>query len=150
MDHTPLPPDKIYISLTPPKVPTRHYPLRLLTASAFVVLACIILGCMSISFGGRSSVSLDDGLLEQEDKLELHNGATQTVFYPVPYGSPPNLVVDSTFHEVEIEEQAADHFRVRCSDPTGSVTWKAKGLRVTSPPPIVVAPIVPPPDSGKH
>lgn len=134
----------------------QHYPGRLFIASALMFLTCIILGCMSLSFGEHNTtITHEDGLLIQEDTIELH-GAAQTVYYPVPYASPPNLVVESTFHTVVIEEQAADHFRVRCDDLFGTVEWKAKGQRIPPPtPPIVVAPIVappvsPPPDTAKH
>jgi hypothetical protein len=149
MPDAPPPPDTVYLSLPPP--PKRRYPLRILTACALILLTGIIVGCMSISFGGRSSEARDDGLLEQEGEVEVKEGMTQTVYYPVPYASPPNLVIDNFFGNVEIEEQAWDHFRVRGVKVGLAVEWKAKGLRgPPAPPPIVVAPVGPPSESAKH
>jgi hypothetical protein len=157
MADKPLSPRTITLFLTRPASWAQHYPRRLFIASALMFLTCIILGCMSLSFGEHNTtITHEDGLLIQEDTIELHGAAAQTIYYPVPYAGPPNLVVESTFHTVVIEEQAADHFRVRCDDPFGKVDWKAKGQRVPPPtPPIVVAPVVtapvvPPPDTAKH
>ncbi len=116
---------------TPPPHP--HYSLRLLTAGALTLLTAIIVGCMSISFGGRSCEVHDDNVLEQEGTLTF-GPACQTVYYPIPYASPPNLTLDTPFHSLEIEEQAPDHFKVHVNGSLlGPVTWKAKGLR--APPP---------------
>jgi len=131
MPDTPLPPDTVYLSLPPP--PKRRYLLRIPTACALILLTAIIVGCMSISFGGRSCESHDDNLLEQEGTLRF-GPECQTVYYPIPYASPPNLTLDMPFHALEIEEQAPDHFKVRMTGAVlGAVTWKAKGLR--APPP---------------
>jgi hypothetical protein len=110
-----------------------------LTVCAVVFLACVVLGCMSISLGIGTGHS-DSGLLEQEGELDVKDGLTQTVFYPIPYASPPNLVVNDSFHSVVVEEQACDHFRFRGVKAEPSVGWKAKGLR--GPPPAPPAPII--------
>ena len=139
------------LTSTSPVSAWRRNRLRILLAGFVVLLLAIVLGCMSLSFGERHYDGRDDGLLCQEDEFELRDGASRTVYYPIPYASPPNLVVASTFGHVEIEEQAADHFRVSCTDAVGQVTWKAKGLRVTPPPAtIVVTPVVPAANTTKQ
>ncbi len=113
-------------------------------AAAAVVL--IILGCMSLSFGGLSigCHSEPDGTLCQEGDLKLLQGQDQEIYYPIPYVSPPNLELSGDVDHCEIVEQKPDHFRIR--NPKGATScphWRARGLRAAVPPPAVF--VAPPP-----
>ncbi|HEY7157155.1 MAG TPA: hypothetical protein VH575_24590, partial [Gemmataceae bacterium] len=92
---------------------------RSVGALAGVVIVLIILGCMSLSFGGLSigCKTEPDGTVCQEGKVNLHQGQELDVYYPVPYTSPPNLELSGDADKCEIVEQKADHFRIRCKDP---------------------------------
>ena len=131
-----------------PFLPHSKPPVRLwryLLTSCLVLLACIILGCMTFSFGPESSSPSDD-LLEQEGEFNLSE-LSQTVYYPIPFASPPNLTLGDNIHHAEIEEQAADHFKVRFHIVAiGTTTWKAKGIhgaRPSPPEPVYTTPPVP-------
>jgi hypothetical protein len=63
----------------------------------------------------------------------LHNNEEQDVFYPVPYISPPNLVVHDSFSCVMVTEQKPDRFRVKANGPV-DFTWKARGVPVPTVP----------------
>ena len=99
------------------------------------VLACIviILGCMSITIGGRTTVDTtsEDGMLIQEGETQVGAGAERDVFYPIPYASPPNLEIDSTFNHYQLIDQKEDHFRVRNTSNAFCLKceWKARGLK---------------------
>ncbi|HEY7428396.1 MAG TPA: hypothetical protein VH682_29455 [Gemmataceae bacterium] len=118
-------------------------------AGAATVL--IILGCMSLSFGGLSigCKTEPDGTVCQEGKVSMHQGQELDVYYPVPYTSPPNLVLNGDADKCEIVEQKADHFRIRCKDPYDATPhWQARGLRcppAAITPTVIVNPPVPPP-----
>jgi hypothetical protein len=112
-------------------------PVGALAGATFVL---IILGCMSLSFGGLSigCRSEPDGTLCQEGDLKLLAGQDQEIFYPIPYVSPPNLELSGDVDHCEIVEQKPDHFRIR--NPKGATScphWRARGLRAAPTPPAV-------------
>jgi hypothetical protein len=120
---------------------------------ASVVIAVIILGCMSISIGRHieEHVSSDDSLLVQEGEVRLRPGCTQDVCYPVPYARAPNLEVTDTFDHCEVIVQKEDFFRVVNHDVHFSRTacWKARGLKAcVSPLPPVTPPVTSPPTAA--
>jgi hypothetical protein len=108
-----------------------------LLAGVFVTL--IILGCMSISFGGRHYASTD-GTIVQEGEVRLSPGAEQVIYYPAPYASIPNLELTSEADYMQIVEQHEDRFRVRNTDRhfRRKAQWKARGVR-THPLPVPAA-----------
>ena len=75
-------------------------------------------------------------------------GEERTVYYPVPYCSPPNLTleVDNGFVQVTLLDQKPDQFRFvsrgLAVNNKVDVCWKAKGVRAGGPPP----PVPPPPE----
>jgi hypothetical protein len=107
--------------------------------AAGALILVIILGCMSIAIGNRSteeSSITPEGTLVQTGEAMVQDHDTETVYYPVPYISPPNLEISSSFDDCVVVEQAGDHFRVK--NPSAfcrKVTWKARGLRVSVTPP---------------
>jgi hypothetical protein len=110
--------------------------------AATLLLLGLFLGCMSMNIGSLNSTD-DCGVLEQKGNVTLHGSKPQTVYYPIPYASTPNLTLKDSWRDDdwEIMEQQSDHFTVwqRCSS-TREVTWKAKGLRgPSSAAPVVVA-----------
>src|SRR4051794_30240485 len=117
-----------------PPVPRRGvWPLPRLAASALVaaLTAPAFVGCLSFPPDG-SSVSQSArarSILTQEGEVVLPARSEQDVYYPVPYGSPPNLELDADlFHRCEVVEQRADRFRVR--NPTllpHTINWTARG-----------------------
>jgi hypothetical protein len=130
--------------------------VRAAGALSLAALAVIVLGCMSLSFGGRNYTTHlveDDGLLCQEGKVKLGCSEERAVYYPIPYASPPNLDVSAGIVEVAVLDQKPDHFRVRwapgiSSGPPPLVCWKAKGLRRVAVPcaaPVTIPETVPPP-----
>jgi hypothetical protein len=113
---------------------------RLATLAAGVLLCLVVLGCMSISFGGKSVCCTDpQGPLEQKGELCLEAQGEIDVYYPLPYASPPNLTVDGPLHRVAVLDQKPDHFRV--AGP-GKLKWVARGVRAG---PAVVVPVAPSP-----
>jgi hypothetical protein len=123
---------------------------RQVGALAGTILILIFLGCMSLSFGGLSigCKTEPDGTICQEGKTSVHKGEELDVYYPVPYASPPNLVLCGSSDDCEIIEQKADHFRIRCKGPFDRTPqWQARGLRCPPPgatPTVVVTPPAPP------
>ena len=113
---------------------------RLATVAAGVLLCLVVLGCMSISFGGKNVCCSDpQEPLEQKGELCLEAQGEIDVYYPLPYASPPNLTVDASSHHVVVLDQKPDHFRVT---GTGKLKWVARGVRVG---PTVVVPGPPTP-----
>jgi hypothetical protein len=111
------------------------------------VIVLIILGCMSLSFGGLSigCKTEPDGTVCQEGKVSMHRGQELDVYYPVPYASPPNLELSGDADKCEIVEQKADHFRIRCKDPCDATPhWQARGLRCPPPAPTPTVIVTPP------
>jgi hypothetical protein len=105
---------------------------------------------MSLQFGGKTEVVREvvpkpDGVYEQSGAVKLPPHQDVTVYYPVPYLSPPNLtVLDTPRYErpFRVTEQRADRFRAEnnSSEPI-MVEWWSKGLRVV---PVPFAPVVVP------
>jgi len=75
--------------------------------------------------------------LSQQGKFWIGAGASEDVYYPIPYSSPPNLQVEFsqgpfTLQNVKIIEQKPDHFKIECPSPLGGraeFRWRAEGLR---------------------
>jgi hypothetical protein len=130
---------------------------RLVVILAGVFFLAIVLGCMSISFGGLSICSRteEDGTFTQEGDVHLLSGQERDVYYPASYASPPNLELSGDVGLCEIVEQRPDHFHVRNLGPGASPHWKARGVRnspvqvivpAASPtPPPLTGPTLPPP-----
>ena len=85
---------------------------RLVGTAAALVWIAILLGCMSLQFGSNhfpADPAVDsDGVLTQEGDMILSGHGEQTVYYPLPYTSPPNLKVNriSDIRTAEVIEQA--------------------------------------------
>lgn len=117
----------------------RPYP-RLATLAAGLLLCVVVLGCMSISFGGKNVCCNDpQEPFEQKGELCLEAQGEIDVYYPIPYASPPNLTVDGPLHSAVVFDQKPDHFRVAGN---GKLTWVARGVRAG---PTVVVPVLPSP-----
>jgi hypothetical protein len=121
-------------------------------ASALTLL--ILLGCMSLTFGGLSigNHTDEDGALCQEGDLRVGNNDRQDVYYPICYSGPPNLELSGDVDHCKVVEQKADHFTIWNPGPFDSRPhWKSRGVRVPAPvvmppsPPPVVAPSALPP-----
>jgi hypothetical protein len=114
---------------------------RLAALAAGVLLCLVVLGCMSISFGGKNICCPDPPEpFEQKGEVCL-SGQGDDVYYPIAYASPPNLTVNSSLGSATVVEQKPDHFRV-CG--TGKVKWVARGVRV-GPTVVIPGPPTPPP-----
>jgi hypothetical protein len=95
----------------------------------------VMLGCMNISIGGSSdSCSAVTGEFKQTGSVTLPAGAVKVVYYPVPFGSLPNLELDDANGTCEIIEQKEGYFRIRCREIAGGNThtfgWTARGIHV--------------------
>lgn len=126
------------------------------TTGLILGLSLVVAGCLSFSLeiGGRRNPPSTDPVLCQTGKVKLRNGEIQTVYYPVPYHSPPHLSVEAQWDfgkkHVHIVCQEKDRFQVQLHD-SGSIfadelRWTARGVPVTVPlvsPPVVVVPAVP-------
>ncbi len=132
---------------------------RLVVAAAAVLFVALLLGCMNICLDHAISVG-DEGVLCQRSSVTVPGGAEQDVFYPIPYGMPPNLTVKSTFDDVVAVGQFPDHFRVKnTSSFPHDIDWEAKGQRVapapimlpvtTVPTPVQALPAAPVPVNGQ-
>lgn len=124
--------------------------LRIGAATAVVAILFIILGCMSLTIGGRTEVvqheENDGGVLTQTGEAIIAGDSELDVYYPIPYPNIPNLVLThyKLLNEPRLVAQKEDHFRVR--NPDGSalnLKWTAKGMK--PPTPVLVAPVNPPP-----
>lgn len=104
------------------------------SVGAAAVLA-FCLGCMSLNFGGKTEVvQSDDGTGSQCGKIQLAAYEELTVYYPVPYYSPPNLQLDTGCEHFRITDQRADHFKVKnVNGLTREVSWKARGMKSLPP-----------------
>lgn len=111
----------------------------------------LALGCMSFSFGERTEVirspepSAVADAAEQRGKVAVPGGEEITVYYPVPYASPPNLVIRDPGGVCRVVEQKADCFRIvnSASLTMGpyDVVWTARGVHAS---PAQPNPAVPP------
>src|SRR5262249_19832252 len=99
---------------------------RVILVTCSLMFLAIVLGCMSLSIGGRQGgSSCEDGVSEHSGEVKVSAGRELDVYYPVPFASPPNLTLaDDCDHVVQVEgrpdnfdcvllEQQFDHFRVK-------------------------------------
>lgn len=107
--------------------------LRTAGVAAGTATILVVLGCMSIEIGTRKEEcchTTAEGTLVQTGCTTVQEKTTQRVNYPIPYATPPNLEIDSTFDDCTIASQEADHFCVENPNAfSRKVTWKARGLR---------------------
>lgn len=98
--------------------------------SSALLLAALTMGCSSLHYAHF----MDPGVLVQEGKAPIHSLTNNTVYYSVPFLSPPNLEVaysDGRKAVVKITDQRADRFTFEV-DAIGNgvgetVTWTARG-----------------------
>src|SRR5262249_11773804 len=91
------------------------------------------LGCMSLSYstGPGECYKVEDGICQQSGKVVLTSNNEIAIYYPSPYPSPPNLVVESPWDDYIITDQKPDHFRIKnASNFSRHITWTARGVRV--------------------
>jgi hypothetical protein len=104
-------------------------------AAGTVVL--IVLGCMSLNIGPQTN---EDGTVTQDDTVSVPANSEIEVFYPIPYVSPPHLIINEWHDDCVVTEQKENHFRIRNRNNffARSVSWTARGIRV--PAAVVVPP----------
>ena len=98
--------------------------------TSILLLAGLTIGCSSLHYAHF----VDPGILIQEGKAPIHSLMHNTVYYSVPYLSPPNLEVtytDGRKAVVKITEQREDRFSFDV-DALGNgvgetVSWTARG-----------------------
>src|SRR5207253_11137581 len=119
-------------------------------AAAGLLFAGSALGCMSFSIGGRTEVVAPDGSCSETGTAYLLPGEDLFVYYPIPFVSPPNLVLANKYasQQYQLIEQRSDGFRLKNLDALGnaSIEWTARGIKVvpTAAPPITVGSSPPP------
>src|SRR4051794_15850307 len=112
-------------------------------------LQLIWLGLLALILGfGCGSIQVSapptEDATRQRGKAVVPAGEELDVYYPVPFNSPPNLLVQSTFNDCSIIEQKPDHFRVKNNNPfSREVTWDARGVPVSTPAPVQIGVTVP-------
>jgi hypothetical protein len=117
----------------------KHLRWRLLLVLGIICLPLLSTGCICLSFGGwgghESKESCDSehpstgGAVTQKGNLTFGNGEPVTVYYPVPFASPPNLEIRDQFSKCRIIEQRADCFKIVQDGPSiPSVHWTARGV----------------------
>jgi hypothetical protein len=112
---------------------------KLLLLLALICLPLLATGCICLSFGGCERAEAD-GVLTQTGKVTCKCESQVTVYYPVPYASPPNLEIHDQAKNFSLLEQRADCFRiVQVSPGLPNVDWTARGMRA----PAVIAPPTP-------
>lgn len=126
---------------------------------AAIVFAASTLGCMSLSFGERKEVVSppvpvpplvpvpaplsDDGPITQTGGQQIAPGDEVTIYYPMPFQSPPNLVISENSGGPSptcyyLIDQKADCFRIRnATATTCRFPWTARGLKQIAPVPPV-------------
>jgi hypothetical protein len=114
-------------------------------AGAAGLILVIMLGCMSITIGGRTEMAQPADLLVQEGDVTVRGKGEVDVFYPISFSAPPNLIIAECFAMCEVVDQRPDHFRIKnTSLLPRSVNWTAKGTRCnggnSSDPPSVAPP----------
>jgi len=118
----------------------RRQPRPALCVVLVIVCSLLSMGCLSLNFGNWTSHNNEDpSVLSQTGSARVTKGQIADIYYPVPYASAPNVELDDMFHNYEIVEQKADHFRVRNNSGSWDVKWTARGMRVAQPA-IVVQP----------
>ena len=114
---------------------------KLLLLLALICLPLLATGCICLSFGGCEH-SEADGVLTQTGKVTCKYESQVTVYYPVPYASPPNLEIHDLARNFSLLEQRADCFRiVQVSPGLPNVEWTARGMRA----PAAIPPSTPEP-----
>jgi hypothetical protein len=108
---------------------------KLLLLLALVCVPLLTTGCLCLNIGGFGCDHGDpDGVTAQKGELNQGHGGPVTVYYPVPYASPPNLELHDPFHRCKILEQRPDCFVVVMDGPgIPSVDWTARGVRTPAP-----------------
>lgn len=96
-----------------------------------LLFTAFALGCMSLSFGGRTEVVPADGPCgAQTGQVNVPGQEEAVIYYPVPYLTPPNLVLDAGCVSCRIVDQKPDHFRVKNLGAGAElITWKSRGLK---------------------
>src|SRR5262249_37445640 len=91
---------------------------------AGAVLLVIVVGCVSAPWRKGAP-------LEQKGEARLAIGAEQTVKFPMPFASAPEIETqDSWLHEFKIVEKTPTEFRIRnTADQVIWVNWTARGER---------------------
>jgi hypothetical protein len=107
---------------------------KLILLLAAICLPLMSTGCLCLSFGGCESCGAGDhpesnGVLTQKGGLPSSNGGPVTVYYPVPYASPPNLELHDQLNKCRIVEQRADGFVVQDGQGLLGVSWTARGVK---------------------
>jgi hypothetical protein len=81
-----------------------------------------------------------EGVIAQSGAVALRGPRPQTVYYPIPFVSTPNLALDSSEDGDDAEEdgwelleQQRDHFTIRRMGSPIELKWTAKGLQALSP-----------------
>ncbi len=111
-------------------------------ALVLALLTTIFLGCMSLSFGGRTyQGTTAENVVVQEGKAVIPAHCEQDVYYPRPFAHTPNLEMEDTMFAGSVVEQKEDHFRIVNNGllPV-TASWTARGV----PTPLVV-PVSSPP-----
>jgi hypothetical protein len=114
-----------------------------LAAICGIVLAVVVMGCMSISIGKFAATAVEaEEPFCQEGECSLA-GCERDVYYPIPFAHPPNLEVTGLSGQYELLEQREDHFRIRGGSMPGTPTlqWKAKGVRAARATPCSPSPV---------
>jgi hypothetical protein len=102
---------------------------KLLLLLALICLPLLATGCIALSFGGCEHAEAS-GVLTQSGKVTCKCESQVTVYYPVPYASPPNLEIHDQARNFSLLEQRADCFRiVQVSPGLPNVDWTARGVR---------------------
>jgi hypothetical protein len=73
---------------------------RIVFVCAAAVLLAIIVGCMNICVD-RSVVVGPDGVCKQSGTFEVKGGEETDVYYPIPYGSSPNVTLHSALNSYD-------------------------------------------------
>jgi hypothetical protein len=113
---------------------------RLITLIAAAIIAALV--SIVVIFGLRAfqgNITYGPEILEQQQLLKQHgtvtvsdNNSPAEVYYPVSYGSPPNLTIAvEPKGSVLIVEQKADHFKLKKNTSLNAVDvqWQAQGPR---------------------
>jgi hypothetical protein len=84
--------------------------------------------------GGNGNTN---GTAAHEGSVTIPPDTVVEVVYPAPFATPPTLTIYAWHSDWEIKEQTEKSFRIRNKNQakSRSVEWKARGLRVITPPP---------------
>jgi hypothetical protein len=115
--------------------------------TAGLLLLGIALGCMSFTIERPERVTYvgPDAVLEQRGEVAVRSHEVVDVYYPIPYGSPPNLTLEDFFHHNEVLDQKPGFFRLKNDGVGCTAKWVARGIRAPLPTPPDVVPELPPP-----